>query len=648
MCGFVGGIFRGAVEPRDVAALRTAVRTLTHRGPDAEGVEVVAAAGAVLGFRRLAIIDLATGDQPMSVDGTHHLVFNGEIYNYRDVRRALESEGVRFSTASDTEVLLRSLMRSGGDGLAALRGMFAFGFLDVPGRRLLLGRDRLGVKQLYYADVAAGFFFASEPKALLALPWVRAEFAEEHLAAYFTFRCVPAPDTLFRGIHKLPAGALLTYDLDTRRSRVERYWKLPSEREHLDPPVRAGEALDAFEAAFLESVRRRLVSDVPVGAFLSGGLDSSTVVAAMHRLGHPEIRTFTATFPGSSDDEATFARRVAERFGTEHHEHPAGDESFIAALPHWVELNDDLVADASSLPLYRVSQLARERGCIVQLSGEGSDELFGGYGSYHKFLLLRALAGVVPTLAGRRAVSRALEAVGVLGQQDRPRVDEYFVQRRSYMGTAAVFGSAELNQLLAPAARPASPPRAGGTSLAALGAFDFVRRIPDDLLVRTDRATMGASVEARVPFLDHDLVDLSYRLPAVARAIPGVSKVVLRRLAHRWGVPYQTIVHRKIGFHLPIGAWFRGPLRQLWTTILAERMVPGLNYEYVAQLFGAHERQRGHFEEPLWRVAALELWYRRWVVGEPTVGEHPRPTIANVARTDRLQVARETNAFTNS
>ncbi len=620
MCGFVGGIFRKPVDSPEVAAMRTAVRTLAHRGPDAEAVEVIAGANAVLAFRRLAIIDLATGDQPMSAED-HHLVFNGEIYNYRDVRRALERDGARFSTASDTEVLLRSLMRDGVSGLEPLRGMFAFAYLDLPRRRLLLARDRLGVKQLYCADVPAGLFFSSEPKALLALPWIRPAFAQEQLAAYFTFRCVPAPDTLFQGIQKLPAGSALTYDLDTRRSRLERYWTLPAEKQNGAAPIRPGDALDAFEAAFLESVRRRLVSDVPLGAFLSGGLDSSTVVAAMHRLGHPEIRTFTASFPGSRDDEGAFARRVAERFGSAHHVHIASDAEFIAALPRWMELNDDLVADASSLPLYSVSRLARERGCIVLLSGEGSDELFGGYGSYHKFVVLRALGRMVPSTRARRALARALESTGALGAQDRPRVDEYFVRRQPYMGTAAVFGSTELDRLLA--GELPNLPRATNGGLAALGAFDFERRIPDDLLVRTDRATMGASVEARVPFLDHDLVDLAHRLPASARAIPGVSKVVLRRLAHRWGVPYQTIVHRKIGFQLPIGAWFRGPLRQLWTSILRERRVPGIDYRYVAQLFHAHERNHGHFEEPLWRVAALELWYRRWIVGDRALEEAP-------------------------
>ncbi len=625
MCGFVGGIFRKPVDVDEVSAMRSAVRTVAHRGPDAEAVEVIAGANAVLAFRRLAIIDLATGDQPMSAGTDHHLVFNGEIYNYRDVRCALERDGARFKTTSDTEVLLRSLTEHGADGLEPLRGMFAFAYLDLARRRLLLARDRLGVKQLYFADVPEGLFFASEPKALLALPWIRPAFAQDQLAAYFTFRCVPAPNTLLQGIQKLPAGAVLTYDLDTRRSRLERYWTLPAERESRESTVRPGEALDAFEAAFLESVRRRLVSDVPLGAFLSGGLDSSTVVAAMHRLGHPEIRTFTASFPGSRDDEGAFARRVADRFSSEHHVHVASDAEFIAALPRWVELNDDLVADASSLPLYSVSRLARERGCIVLLSGEGSDELFGGYGSYHKFVMLRALGRMVPSSRARRALARALESIGAVGSQDRPRVDEYFVRQQAYMGTAAVFGSTELDRLLASPGGVPALPRANGGGLAGLGAFDFVRRIPDDLLVRTDRATMGASVEARVPFLDHDLVDLAHRLPASARAIPGVSKVVLRRLAHRWGVPYQTIIHRKIGFQLPIGAWFRGPLRQLWSTILKEQLVPGINYRFVAQLFDAHERQRGHFEEPLWRMAALELWYRRWILGACASGEGEPP-----------------------
>jgi asparagine synthase (glutamine-hydrolysing) len=613
MCGFVGGVFRHPVESQDVDAVRTAARTLAHRGPDAERVEVVPAANAVLAFRRLAIIDLATGDQPMSLAGTHYIVYNGEIYNYREIRGALEADGVRFRTASDTEVLLRTLARSGALGLHALRGMFAFAFLDLRRRMLLLARDRLGVKQLYFTSTPAGFFFASEPKALLALPWIRAEFAEEQLAAYFAFRCVPAPHTLFRGIQKLPAGCQLAYDLDTERPQPERYWTLPSEREDPGVPIPPGEALDALEATFLQAVRRRLIADVPVGAFLSGGLDSSTVVAAMQRLGHPEIRTFTAAFPGSSDDESAFARRVARRFRTGHHEHAASDEEFIAALPRWVELNDDLVADASSLPLYSVSRLAREHGCIVLLSGEGSDELFGGYGSYHKFALLRTLASVVPGERVRRALAAAFEGVGVFAPNDRPRVEEYFVGRRAYMGTAAVFGSRELSQLLNSTARVVSLPRATGTALAQLGAFDFERRIPDDLLVRTDRASMGASVEVRVPFLDHDLVDLCFRLAPGTRSLPGISKVVLRRLARRWHVPYQTIVHRKIGFQLPIGAWFRGPLRSLWTAVLRERMVPGLDYRVVVQLWRAHDSGKGQFEEALWRIAALELWYRRWV-----------------------------------
>ncbi|OLD63523.1 MAG: hypothetical protein AUI33_12770 [Ignavibacteria bacterium 13_1_40CM_2_61_4] len=305
---------------------------------------------------------------------------------------------------------------------------------------------------------------------------------------------------------------------------------------------------------------------------------------------------------------------MSRRFGSRHHEGAADSRAFLAALPRWVELNDDVVADASSLPLLQVSQLARASGCIVLLSGEGADELFGGYGSYHKFVLLRALARLVPFPTARRGIVSLLAAAGVVDRADRPRVEEYFVRRGSYMGTAALFGAAGLDDLLAvssPGGR--ALPRARADGLAALAAFDFMRRIPDDLLVRTDRATMGASIEARVPFLDHHLVELALGLPSHVRALPGLSKLLLRRLAVRWRVPYQTVVHRKIGFQVPIGEWFRGPLAALWASILSERRVASLNYDSIAEVFHVHRRGHGSLEELLWRVMALELWYRRWI-----------------------------------
>ncbi len=619
MCGILGGVFRRPVADGDVQAFRRAIRTLEHRGPDAEGIEVVPEANAVLAFRRLAIIDLATGDQPMSTDRGQHIIFNGEIYNYRDLRQAMVSRGVPLRTTSDTEVLLHALTESGIQGMEPLRGMWGLAFLDTVRRRLLLVRDRLGVKQLYYTEMPEGIFFASEPKALIALPWVKAEFAEEQLPAYFTFRAAPAPATLFRGISKLAAGSCLTHDLDSGRSRVEPYWHLPT-KDDGTRIASVAEAVDAVDAALLEGIKRRLVADVPVGAFLSGGLDSSLVVAGMRRLGHGDVKTFSATFPGSPDNEAEFSQRVARRFETVHHEAPAAPGEFLTALPRWTELNDDLVADASSLPLLAVSRVARDSGCIVMLSGEGSDELFGGYGSYHKFVLLSRLARLVPGAGPRQAIASGMVSAGLLGRQDLPRVMEYFVRRRGYMGTAAVLDSTGLGELLpgTPAAEWEQLPRARGSDLAALGAFDFERRIPDDLLVRTDRATMGASIEARVPFLDQDLVALMPGLPEKARAVPGVSKVALRIVARRWGVPNETITHRKIGFQLPLGDWFRGPLRPMWARILEQRVIPGLGYERVASILEAHQQGKGRFEEVLWRVAALELWHRRWIQGDPT------------------------------
>ncbi len=620
MCGFVGGILRRDVRHADVEAFAAAGRRLAHRGPDAEGLLVLRDVRTVLAFRRLAIVDLAGGDQPMSTDRRQHIVFNGEIYNYRTLRDRLATHGVAFGTASDTEVLLRWLARHGGAGIPALHGMFAFAYLDAANQTLLLARDRLGVKQLYYADTPRGFFFASEPKALLALPWVRAGLAQEQLPVYFALRCVPGRATLFSGIHRLEAGARLSYDLRTRRAQVDRYWALPAAGPP-SGPLPVTQALDQFEAALLEAVRRRLVADVPVGAFLSGGLDSSLVVAAMCRAGRGPVRTFNAAFPGSPDDESKLARRVAARFGAVHVSHASSPGDFLAAFPRWVELNDDLVGDASSLPLLRVSEAARTAGCTVMLSGEGADELFAGYGSYHKFVGLHRLARVVPSRAGREWLARAMTTLHAVQPQDLPRVRAYFVRRAPYLGTAALAADDDLRPLLEPDVwgSAATPPSARGASLAEIGAFDLETRIPDDLLVRTDRATMGASLEARVPFLDHELVESVLRLPDGHRARWGVSKLLPRLLARRWGVPMSTIAHRKIGFQLPLGAWIRGPLRGFWEDVLEQRAVPGIRYEHVRLLYDAHRRRRGQFEEILWRVAALEAWYRHHVTGDAAV-----------------------------
>ncbi|HEV8410246.1 MAG TPA: asparagine synthase (glutamine-hydrolyzing), partial [Gemmatimonadaceae bacterium] len=513
-------------------------------------------------------------------------------------------------------------------GLDALKGMFAFAFLDVTRRKLLLARDRLGIKQLYYADTVDGFFFASEPKALLALPWIRAALDTTRLASYFTFRCVPSPATLFRGISRLRAGSALSYDLDSHAINVARYWTLPPQTrdEHSAPAGSREErsAVDRLEESLLESVRRRLVADVPVGAFLSGGLDSALVVAAMRRLAHRNIETFTATFPGFPDDESEFARHVSRRFATRHNERPVSPEDFLTALPRWIDLNDDLVADASSIPLMLVSDRAREAGCIVMLSGEGADELFSGYGAYHKFVALRRLSSLIPARAARASIVSRGAAMGLVRAQDVPRISEYFTNRSAFLGTAALFGGSRLRALIEPEAltHSVSMPTAQGTSLADLCRFDLQFRIPDDLLVRTDRATMGASIEARVPFLDHDLVTQVLQYSPASRAILGLGKVAPRLLARRWGVPARTIVHRKVGFNIPLGEWFRGPLKQLWADILRDRAVPGLHYPEVERLYRAHARGEGHFEESLWRIAALEAWYRRWVIGDAVTITH--------------------------
>lgn len=616
MCGFVGGILRRGVEDSDVRAFTRAVRLLAHRGPDDERLLVLPEARAVLAFRRLSIIDRAGGAQPMSIGG-QHLVFNGEIYNHADIRAALSARGVAFHTHSDTEVLLQSLRTDGQEALESTKGMFALAFLDVPGDELLLARDRLGVKQLYYIEGTAGFFFASEPKALLALSGVQAEFDASRLGAYFTFRCVPSPHTLFRGIRRLQPGETLRVSLASSLRRLQRFWEYPAPVTRPAERVPIGDAVDALELALLKAVERRLVADVPVGAFLSGGLDSSLVVAAMRRLKHRDLQTYTAVFPGSPDDEAQFARRVSERFGTRHSETAVDAEQCLTALPRWIELNDDLVADASSIPLLLVSDAARAAGCLVMLAGEGADELFGGYGAHHKYIVLHRLANALPSQSARAAVLRGFERAGLVGAADVPRVREYFVRRGAYLGAGALAAESELRSLLEDEVLCGfEDKRATGHRLDDLCRFDFTARIADDLLVRTDRATMGASIEARVPFLDHDLIALVNRLPSASRMLLGVSKTAPRLLARRWGVPVQTIVHRKIGFQLPLGAWFRGPLRRFWDQVLRERAIPGIRYEEVARLVDAHVATTGSNEEMLWRIAALEAWHRRWIRNE--------------------------------
>ena len=392
--------------------------------------------------------------------------------------------------------------------------------------------------------------------------------------------------------------------------------------------ISISEAVDRVEASLLASVRRRLVADVPVGAFLSGGLDSGLIVAAMRRLEHPEIRAFTAGFPGSPDDETAFAARLSRRFGVRQEVVPLQAERFLDLLPRWVELNDDLVADASALPLLAVSDAARRAGCIVMLSGEGADELFAGYGSQHKHLLLHRLAREFPSVRTRRVLVELLMATGLAAPQDLPRLNAYFVREGGYLGVAALGDEPELARILDPGLLgPNTFLRARGSSLSDLCRFDMGPRISDDLLVRTDRATMGASIEARVPFLDHEFVETVLALPDRWRAMPGMGKIALRLLGKRWGLPTSTLIHRKIGFQLPLGAWFRGALRAQWDTILAERAILPLRYDGIAALLQAHDRGAGDHAELLWRIFALERWHRRWIRGEAPRAERPRPRV---------------------
>lgn len=621
MCGIAGIVGGGDHQAEMVRVLEL----LRHRGPDDGGQWSDGA--ACLGMRRLSIIDLATGDQPM-LDETAGLclVFNGEIYNYIELRDALRARGHRFRTSSDTEVLLRAYVEHGPDCLEHLRGMFAFAIWDGPRRRLFVARDRLGKKPLYYGWRGADFVFASELKALLALPGVRAEIDRVALAQYFRWQYVPSPRSIVEGFAKLPPATALTLEDGVVRTR--RYWSPPFEAaatERIGP----AEALERLRHHLAESVRLRMRSDVPIGALLSGGVDSAVIAALMARETSQRVRTFSVGFAGGGGiDESGAARAVATYLGTDHHELMVEGDA-VELLPTVVYHLDEPFADAAALPTYQIASLARRQVKVV-LTGEGADELFGGYRSI-RALYFTAPVERLPNWA-RRALAGLARPIGLapgalparIGRALRPLAEDLETRLRC---SASVFDDRTHAQLLAPsqAAIVAAggdgvpqPDRARVTDplnwlLATLTA-DW---LPDDLLMKVDKMTMAVGLEARTPYLDHRLVEAMARLPARYKAHLRTSKVLLRQLAKEL-LPPQVAGRPKHGFDVPLGAWFRGALRPMLLDTLESRAVKeaGLIDPAVARrIADAHLAGRGDHGRQLWTLLCFQLWYERFMVG---------------------------------
>jgi asparagine synthase (glutamine-hydrolysing) len=631
MCGICGAVRLQAPGPISEAAIVAMRDTMPHRGPDDEGVYL--APGVGLGHRRLSIIDLSGGRQPMSnADESLCVTFVGEIYNFRELRGVLEARGYVFRTKSDTEVILHAYAEFGERCVEHLRGMFAFGLWDARRRQLFVARDRVGIKPLYYTIVDGTLLFASEIKALLGWPGVRREVDETALGAYLRYRYVPGPRTMFRGISKLQPGRTLSVKDGVVTER--QYWDVPLGEEASE----AG-SKDRLLELFQESVRLRLISDVPLGVFLSGGLDSSAVTAMMASVTDQPIQTFSVGYPdgaaGSEVTEFEFARLVATRFKTDHHEVALDASTFWAALPKLIWHFDEPVADSAAIPLYFLSRFARQF-VTVALSGEGADEVMGGYAMYRKMLLLERLrrlpfasriAGVIEPHAGRRTQR-------YLRRLTRPL-------RSQYRGVSALFAEEEAVSLLRPELRGRArwddqedayfDRVAGLDPLSQMLYFDLKVWLPDDLLVKADKMTMATSVELRVPFLDHRLVEWLWRVPASSKLRGRTGKWLLRD-AMRDLLPAPILERKKLGFPVPIHGWFQGGLAKAARELLLDPCGASARFfepARIAALLARHERGGEDLSGEIYALLVFAIWHRIFI--EPSVVSTSAPTEMRLA-----------------
>jgi asparagine synthase (glutamine-hydrolysing) len=620
MCG-LSGVFEygravGSVTPDVVVAMRDVLR---HRGPDGEGLFVSEDRRLGLGHRRLSILDLEHGAQPMFGRGGTCLVFNGEIYNYPALRRELERDGVAFKTTCDTEVILHLYERHGEACVDHLNGMFAFALWDPQAESLLLCRDRLGEKPLYWADVGGRLVFGSEIKALLQHPSVVAEVNAEALPSYLAHLVVPSPETLYAGIHKLAPGTLAT--CTARGVNVRRYWHGLATREFAD--VSLEDATEAVRAGLETSTRDRLLSDVPVGVLLSGGLDSTALVALLRERAEG-LATFSVGFADHPEiDERAEAARVAEHFRTDHHEVSVTESEALGFLDGMVHHQDEPLADPVCLPLHFVCALAQREGVKVVLAGEGSDEMFWGYPAYVGLLRQWRWARAVLRLPGpvRRALPRGVRA----GEHPyfRERLEALAGGRhlpghfppglwRHHRETLLSGDAGEMLPGWSPAAAaPGEKPL--HRLLFDTQEYEFGVRLPELLLMRIDRFSMANSVEARVPFLDPGLVELAYRLPLEHKLAGTEGKVVLRR-ALAGLVPQHVLERRKQGFGAPVRKWMGSELGGLFRELLEGEALR--RYFDTTALRAALERDRGVGANPaLWPIMNFALWHRYWIEG---------------------------------
>ena len=630
MCGICGVLaFGDSAEPVDEAILRAMADTLRHRGPDDEGYFVSPDHRVGFGFRRLSIVDLTTGEQPMAnEDGSVRLVFNGEIYNHADHRHRLEARGHRFRSRCDAEVILHLYEEFGPDCVHHLRGMFAFAIWDSRHRRLLLARDRIGVKPLYFAARPGVLLFGSEIKALFSHPRIEPGLSDDGLSLYLTFAATPAPRTLFEGVEKLPPGHRLLIDGETGQRTLERYWQPLPDAAELGIRRQPEEYVECLEGLVRESIGLRMMSDVPYGAFLSGGVDSSLNVALMAELADRPVSTFSVAIEGdAASDELAFARAIAERYGTQHYEVLIGEQEFVDYLPELVWHQDEPLADPVCVPLHAISEAARRSGTKVIQVGEGSDELFAGYTSYALFTdfhrrvwrpYSRLPAAVRHMVADRARPLLSLDRADVLDRATEGgelfwggAVPFYDAHKRLLMpGANDAAGRAVIAALYADV--DAAVPGAG--QLDRMIGIELRQRLPELLLMRVDKVTMGSSLEARVPYLDHKLVEFALAIPPEVKYRRGITKWVLKRVAERVGLDRGLVYRSKRGF---CGSASNMLTRRLLDCAEQDIFSSGFARErfdlgFVRRMFA--EQRTGHAEHNfrLWNLWNLVAWHTCW------------------------------------
>ena len=648
MCGITG--FIGLTKPYIVnynyfqTILLDMTCTLYHRGPDDGGIWVDEQAGIGLGHRRLSIIDLSPdGHQPMfSRCGRYVITYNGEVYNYRELRRELEQKGHVFRGHSDTEVILAAIAEWGLDkAVRRFIGMFAFAIWDRKEKILCLVRDRLGIKPIYYGKMGQVFLFASELKALKKHPVFKNDINRDALALYLRFNYIPTPYTIYNGIYKLEPGSILTFRLgkDATEPEISRYWNA---REIAEAGVRRPLSCSEFDAVELlddllrKAVMARMVADVPLGAFLSGGVDSSTVVALMQAQSVRPVKTFTIGFQETAYNEATDAKVVARHLGTEHTELYVSSQEARDVIPLLPTLYDEPFSDSSQIPTYLVSQLARQH-VTVTLSGDGGDELFGGYNRYFWGRAIWRKTGWMPgwlkevVALGMIALSpRAWETLfnnlsPMLPEKVKQRNPGYKLHKLSEV-MAAKNPEEMYYGLVSHWKKPASIVNNAAEPLTIVTDrsswpdlqdytqrmlyLDLVSYLPDDILTKVDRASMGVSLEARVPLLDHRVVEFAWRMPMSMKIRDGKGKWLFREVLYKY-MPRELIERPKMGFGIPIDDWLRGPLRDWAENLLSEERLKREGYlrpEPIRRLWKEHLSGKRNWQYHLWDVLMFEAW----------------------------------------